>query len=140
MAPRQGNGNWQMRMAQWMQGRYGIDQMTQALMIVGCVLVVINFFLGSSFISLLSLLAFGWGIFRCYSRNISARARELAKFQEIMVEPSKWWRLANKRWENRHTTIYFKCKGCGTILNIPKGKGKVRVTCPKCGAKTERKS
>lgn len=132
--------NWQYKIAQWMQGRYGIDECTQALMIAGCVLVVIHFFIGSSLISLLSLLCFIVGIARMLSRNYSARRRELEKYQQIMEKPKAWWRLTNKRYENRHTTMYFKCKGCGTILNVPKGKGKLLVTCPKCGTKVEKKS
>ena len=80
---RGGNTNWQMRIAQWMQGRYGIDEMTQALIIVGCALTVINFIFGIPFVSLLSLAAFVWGIFRCYSKNYSTRARELEKYQEV---------------------------------------------------------
>lgn len=139
----QGNGrnqNWQMRMAQWMQGRYGIDELTQGLMIFGCALIVINFILNSTILSLLSLLSFAFAIFRTLSRNFNARGRELKKFQEIMKRPKAWWRLTNKRYENRHTTLYFKCKGCGTILNVPKGKGKLLVTCPKCGYKVQKKS
>ena len=66
--------------------------------------------------------------------------RELEKYQEVMQKPKAWWRLTNKRWENRNTTLYFKCKGCKTVLNVPKGKGKLLVTCPKCGTKVEKKS
>ena len=75
-----------------------------------------------------------------YSKNYPARARELEKYQEVMQKPKAWWRLTNKRWENRNTTLYFRCKGCNTVLNVPKGKGKLLVTCPKCGTKVEKKS
>ena len=124
MARSQGNGQWKYRMAQWMMGRYGIDQLTQALMIVACVVILINFFAHSSILSTVALLLMGWGIFRCYSRNVQGRARELAKYQELMVKPN----------------LYFKCKGCGAVLNVPKGKGKLLVTCPKCGTKVEKRS
>lgn len=140
MARSPGNGQWKYRMAQWMMGRYGIDQLTQALMIVACVVILINFFAHSSILSTVALLLMGWGIFRCYSRNVQGRARELAKYQELMVKPKAWWRLTNKKWTNRKTTLYFKCKGCGAVLNVPKGKGKLLVTCPKCGTKVEKRS
>lgn len=133
-------GNFKYRMAQWMMGRYGIDELTQALMLLGCAFVLVNFFAHSSILSTLALLLMALGIFRCYSKNIAARARELAKYQELMVKPKAWWRLFNKKWINRKTTIYFKCKGCGAVLNVPKGKGKILVTCPKCGAKEEKRS
>lgn len=140
MARFSGNSNFKYRMAQWMMGRYGIDELTQALMLLGCGFVLVNFFAHSGILSTLALLLMALGIFRCYSRNIAARARELAKYQELMVKPKAWWRLLNKKWVNRKTTIYFKCKGCGAVLNVPKGKGKILVTCPKCGAKEEKRS
>ena len=140
MARFSGNSNFKYRMAQWMMGRYGIDELTQALMLLGCAFVLVNFFAHSSILSTLALLLMALGIFRCYSKNIAARARELAKYQELMVKPKAWWRLFNKKWINRKTTIYFKCKGCGAVLNVPKGKGKILVTCPKCGAKEEKRS
>lgn len=135
-----GNGSWKLRLAQWMQGRYGIDELSQALMIFGCALVVINFFVGNGIVSTIALLCFVLAIFRIYSRNFAARARELEKYQELMQKPKAWWRLTNKRYENRKTTLYFKCKGCGAILNVPRGKGKLLVTCPKCGTKVEKRS
>lgn len=140
MARSSGNSQWKYKMAQWMMGRYGIDQLTQALMIAGCAVVLVNFFAHSGVLSSIALLLMGWGLFRCYSRNIAARAKELAKYQELMVKPKAWWRLTNKKWVNRKTTLYFKCKGCGSILNVPKGKGKLRVTCPKCGTQVEKHS
>ncbi len=133
-------GNFKYRMAQCMMGRYGIDELTQALMLLGCGFVLVNFFAHSGILSVLALLFMALGIFRCYSRNIAARSRELAKYQDVMVKPKAWWCLLNKKWVNRKTTIYFKCKGCGTVLNVPKGKGKILVTCPKCGAKEEKRS
>ncbi len=109
-------------------------------MIAGCAVVLVNFFAHSGVLSTIALLLMGWGLFRCYSRNIAARAKELAKYQELMVKPKAWWRLTNKKWVNRKTTLYFKCKGCGSVLNVPKGKGKLRVTCPKCGTQVEKHS
>lgn len=140
MARSSGNSQWKYKMAQWMMGRYGIDQLTQALMTAGCAVVLVNFFAHSGVLSTIALLLMGWGLFRCYSRNIAARAKELAKYQELMVKPKAWWRLTNKKWVNRKTTLYFKCKGCGSVLNVPKGKGKLRVTCPKCGTQVEKHS
>ena len=140
MARSSGNSQWKYKMAQWMMGRYGIDQLTQALMIAGCAVVLVNFFAHSGVLSTIALLLMGWGLFRCYSRNIAARAKDLAKYQELMVKPKAWWRLTNKKWVNRKTTLYFKCKGCGSVLNVPKGKGKLRVTCPKCGTQVEKHS
>ena len=39
-------------------------------------------------------------------------------------------RTAKKMWKGRKTTAYLKCPNCGQMLSVPKGKGKIRVTCP----------
>lgn len=131
---------WKYRMAQWMVGRYGMDELMRAMMIVACVFIVVNFFVHSGLLSTLSLALMALALFRCYSRNHQARRKELDAYLRLMEKPKAWWRLTNKRYENRKTTLYFKCKGCGAMLNVPKGKGKMRVTCPKCGAVVEKKS
>ncbi len=133
-------GAWKYRMAQWMVGRYGMDELMQAMMIVACVLIVVNFFVQSGILSTLSLLLMVLALFRCYSRNHQARRKELDTYLRLMEKPKAWWRLTNKRYENRKTTLCFKCKGCGAMLNVPKGKGRMRVTCPKCGEVVEKKS
>ena len=140
MARGSGNRDWKNNMTQWMQGRYGIDELTRALMMVGCALIVINFFVGSALLSLLSLVVIVFAMVRVYSRNFPQRARELETYERLMERPRAWFRLTKHRWDNRKTTVYFKCKGCGTVLNVPRGKGKMRITCPKCGTKTERRS
>ena len=48
--------------------------------------------------------------------------------------------MAKKMWKDRKTTAYLKCPNCGQMLSVPKGKGKIRVTCPKCHAKMETRS
>lgn len=49
-------------------------------------------------------------------------------------------RTAQKMWKERKTSHFLKCPTCGQILSIPKGKGKIRVTCPRCHSKMETKS
>lgn len=49
-------------------------------------------------------------------------------------------RTAQKMWNERKTSHFLKCPTCGQILSVPKGKGKIRVTCPRCHSKMETKS
>ena len=58
------DGNFKYRMAQWMVGRYGIDELTQALMLLGCGFVLVNFFAHSGILSVFALLFMALGIFR----------------------------------------------------------------------------
>lgn len=49
-------------------------------------------------------------------------------------------RTAKKMWKERKTKAFLKCPTCGTMLSVPKGKGKIIVTCPKCHTRMEAKS
>lgn len=49
-------------------------------------------------------------------------------------------RTAKKMWKERKTKAFLKCPTCGTMLSVPKGKGKIIVTCPKCRTRMESKS
>ena len=49
-------------------------------------------------------------------------------------------RTAKKMWKERKTKAFLKCPQCGTMLSVPRGKGKIIVTCPKCHARMETKS
>lgn len=49
-------------------------------------------------------------------------------------------RTAQRMWRERNDNLFFRCKSCGSILSVPRGKGRIRVTCPKCGTKVEKQS
>ncbi|MBM6952533.1 hypothetical protein H6A15_02360 [Enorma phocaeensis] len=49
-------------------------------------------------------------------------------------------RTAKKMWKDRKTKAFLKCPTCGQTLSVPKGKGKIIVTCPKCHTRMETKS
>lgn len=49
-------------------------------------------------------------------------------------------RTAKKMWKDRKTKAFLKCPTCGQTLSVPKGKGRLIVTCPKCHTKMETKS
>ena len=68
----------------------------------------------------------------------AANASRAAGTSKEDLERAK--RTAKKMWEGRKTTAYLKCPNCGQMLSVPKGKGKIHVTCPKCHAKMETRS
>ena len=61
-------------------------------------------------------------------------------FLRATEKPRRALSIGRKKWENRETTLYFKCKGCGQELSVPRGKGTLRVVCPKCKTETVKKS
>lgn len=49
-------------------------------------------------------------------------------------------RMAKKMWKDRKTKVFLKCPTCGQTLSVPKGKGRMIVTCPKCHTRMETRS
>lgn len=123
-----------------MYGRYGTDDFNRFLLLVAIVLILVDFFLNSVVLSALTLALMIYALWRAFSKNIAARERENKKFEEISKAPKAQISLWSKQWKNRKTMLYFKCKGCGQVLSVPKGKGTLRVVCPKCKTETRKKS
>ena len=138
------------------QGRYGNDHLNRALRIVAIILVLIGMFLprysivGLAF-SAISAVLIIWMIIRMFSRNFSARAAENAKFlvwwtplknKFRAVFSGSYARTAghNPTFAERRKYKYFLCTQCAQRLRVPRGKGKLRVTCTRCGNKFEIKS
>ena len=117
----------------FMYGRYGSDQLNVFLI----VLYLLLYFLSAvtEFFPLywLSLLLLCVTLFRILSRNIPAHRRENAKFLQAADPVIRWFRLRRTiRRDKDHR--YFKCPNCGQQLRVPRGKGRITVTCRSCGA------
>lgn len=128
------------KIANMMQGRRGMDNLNIALLVVAVVLMVLEMLFGWRALSWLSFLLLILACFRCYSKNIPARENENQKWLAASAKPKRWWDMLNTMYENRKTMKYFRCKGCGRILSIPRGKGTLRIVCPKCKTEVTKKS
>lgn len=115
-----------------MMGRYGVDQLTWVLLVLSLLLSLC----GSIFrVQLLGILC--WAVLvvcylRIFSRNIYARQLENQRFMQF------WWKLKNGRSkrpsrEQRKNYKVFSCPTCKQKLRVPRGKGKISISCPKCG-------
>lgn len=130
----------QWRMAAWMEGRYGPDNLSNALLVIGIVLAFASIIPGLDLLWIAALVAMIASLARSFSKNIAKREAENEAWLKQTAKPKETVSLLRKAWTNRATTKYFKCKGCGAVLSVPKGKGRLRVTCPKCHWQTEKKS
>ena len=124
----------------FLNGRYfRLDELSIALLSVMVILSISGLIAGIPILSYLADIVFLVYIFRNYSRNIERRIAENAKFMELF---GPFFRKAAEPFNNifnrvrdRKTHIYLKCPSCRQTLRLPKGKGKLKATCPKC--KTE---
>ena len=132
--------NMMMKMARWMQGRYGNDGLSNGLVALGIISLLLSIIPGLDPLSWLSIACLAVAIFRTLSKNFAQRRKENEAYERVMKGPKRTYALAKKAWANRKTTRYFKCQGCGTELTMPRGKGTLRVVCPKCKKETMKKS
>ena len=120
------------RFKKMMIGRYGTDQLSMALLSVGMVLLIITLPFKWAIIRLLPLIPIILCYYRIFSKNIYRRQQENFKFIRFYTPIYKWLNIYIKRFKERKTHRYFKCPTCKQTLRVPKGKGNISITCPKC--------
>ena len=131
----------------FMMGRHGPDRLSLALLWGGLIVNLISSLLSgvavknqSTLLSALCLLlmAAGYGmyffsIYRMFSRNLPKRQAEAQRFDSFWQRLSTGLRQAINRFKNRKQYKYFRCPCCKTRLRLPRGKGRIQITCPRCG-------
>ena len=124
--------NWLRR---FMMGRYGVDQLSLAFIIAFIILNILSLFIPSVFLYVLYLALFAVFMFRILSKNIAARQKENYRFlrmwNPIQAKFSGW----KTKLKNRKQYRYLVCPQCKGKMKVPRGKGKIRVTCPNCSHK-----
>ncbi len=128
------------RMALWMRGRYGNDDFSNGLVALGVIALLLSLLPHCGWLSWVTFVAVLYSLWRTCSKNITKRRQENQTYLRLTAKPRRSYELTKKKWANRKTTKYFRCKGCGQELSVPRGKGTLRVVCPKCKKETEMKS
>ena len=125
---------------QFMVGRRGPDALAAAAVTLALVLSLVNMFAKASWISLVGGALVVYAVWRMLSRDVATRAREddafmrrIAPLRRFASNPKA--AVAEAR-QYRHAT----CPSCGQGVRVPRGKGKLRVTCPRCGTRFEVRS
>jgi hypothetical protein len=103
-----------------------------ALLILSVVLTLIGDLARIPLLALIGYIPLGIGIFRILSRNINKRRMENYKFSMLMSPVYSWFKEVQYWSKESKTHRRFKCPNCRTKLWVPKGKGKIVITCPKC--------
>ena len=117
----------------FMMGRYGTDKLNTYILLAGLVLGILSVLLTlfppfNLVLSLASYVLMGIAIFRVLSRNTYKRYQENRKFLQVF----------DRLKDRRHR--YFDCPKCRQMVRVPKGKGKIAITCPRCREKFVRKT
>lgn len=115
----------------FMYGRYGMDKLSSTIMGLGFFFYILSVFAFSWIFTVLYWLCISLFFFRSFSKNIAKRRQELYNYEKLMVKPRQFMKRQKNRWRDRKTHKYFKCK-CGAYLKVPKGKGKIEISCRIC--------
>jgi hypothetical protein len=122
-----------------MYGRYGSDQLNLFLLFAGLLLSLIGMFSRQRLLTLAADLCWLFAIFRLLSRNMERRRTENQKFLKITDPCVSWYRQKRNQARDRDH-CYFKCPCCGAQLRVPRGKGKISITCRQCSTVFQEKT
>ena len=122
-----------------MYGRYGSDHLSFFLLILYVALILLSALPHMNWLSWVALAVLLWDLFRMFSRRIDRRRAENARFLALAGPMIRWFKMRRTIHRDKEHRC-FKCPNCGQYLRVPRGKGKITVTCRNCGASFEERS
>ena len=144
------------KIARFMQGRYGVDELARFLTGLSMVWIVLELITRNRFFEILFWVTVVWLYYRILSRDYGKRQQENSKFPTLHYRfTSKWnqwihpkgYTAKGSRWEKLKYDLaqkkayhIYKCPGCGQKIRIPREKGKIAVICPKCNTEFIKRS
>lgn len=126
-----------------MTGRYGVDEFSRFLNTTAMLSLVLSVLFNNGLSVFFLLLSFGsliWNYIRMFSRNTYKRRAENNAYLTIRYNLTRKVSGLKQRLQQKKYYRFYKCPKCGITTRVPKGKGKIRITCPKCGESFVRKS
>ena len=127
-------------------GRQGMDEFSKALFWMGLVCMLLSVLTANVLKGVFSLL-FNWlglmllifSFVRAFSRRLGQREAENNAYLALRQKQRHNRQAAWERRAQRKDFCFFKCPGCGVMLRVPRGKGKIHINC-KCGYTLYRKT
>ena len=125
--------------ARFMYGRYGADELSRACLIAAGLMLIASVLLKLPILNLIGLVLLIWTEFRMYSKNIAKRRAERQAYLNLKYRTQRPFRVMKlNRTEKEYK--HFACPQCGRIVRVPKGHGRITVTCRQCGKSFEGRS
>ena len=120
------------KLQRFMSGRNGTDDLSKCCLDVAMAALIISMFSRWTLFYILGLVLLIYAYWRTFSKNVPKRYEENQKYlnfrYQAVVKKEQW----KKRFAGRKIYRYFKCPQCRQRVRVPKGKGKICITCPKC--------
>ena len=115
-----------------MYGRYGVDALGKFIIGAALVICVLNLFIHSFIFSILIWALLIYSYYRMFSKNVQKRYNENVKFLNFKTRIVGKFKKEQSYMKQRKTHHIYKCPTCKQKIRIPKGKGRICITCPKC--------
>ena len=139
------------KIRQFMIGRYGTDGLNQFLNIASLVLILVYILTRLPLLLYVGVVLLGFCYYRMFSRNISKRTEEnykyyavkdriRNKFSGLKDQFNNKFRSLKEQWANRKVYHYYRCPQCRQKLRVPRGRGRIQISCPRCGTQFIKKS
>lgn len=120
-----------------MIGRNGHDQLNMFLLMLALLLFIFAAIFSGSFgkyVQLLVWLLLFLIYFRMMSKNLQRRREENGKYIRLKFKVSGMFRARRERWVQRKDYKFFTCPSCRAVLRVPRGHGKIKIVCRRCGS------
>ena len=139
-----GNAKLTQLMQRLLVGRYGSDRLGRFLSQSSVALLILSFLLRrrrlSSLLSALGVALLCFCYYRMFSRQVEKRQAENHWYLEKEWAVRDWLSFRRDRYEQRKEYAFFTCPGCKQIVRVPKNKGRIRITCRRCGYSFDKKT
>ena len=120
------------KLEQFMQGRYGMDQFGRALFWATMICLILSLFFRGSFLYILGIVLIVYSYFRMFSRNYAKRYAENQQYLQLTQGIRRKFATFKRDMAQRKTHHIYHCPNCKQKIRVPRGKGQIIVTCPKC--------
>ena len=124
------------KMTRFMAGRNGNDQLNLFLYAVDAVLLIAATLVrgqAGRWMWLAMLILLGYIYFRMFSKNLTKRREENGKYLRVRYSIQAGLKIRREKWVQRKDYKFFTCPSCKTTLRVPRGHGKIKIVCRKCG-------
>lgn len=128
------------KLARFMVGRNGVDDLARFESWFVLVVLILSIFTRSGLFDLIAIALIVHMYFRVFSRNVSKRYEENQKFLNFRYDWTVKWNRKKKHFEQRKMYKFYKCPMCRQEVRVPRGHGKICITCPKCREEFIRRS
>lgn len=120
------------KIMRFMQGRYGMDNFSRFLLAVGVVCLFLSSLFRVKVLNYVCWILLIYLYFRMFSKNVQKRCTENLAYERAKAKVKASFQEGLRVLRQAKTHRIFKCPQCEQKIRVPRGKGKIEITCPKC--------